>query len=59
MSTHTDIERAEAEAIRRASLTGTTFYVLGPCPVDGYWVTDESFRVALWHDREPLFVVRP
>jgi hypothetical protein len=53
------LESAQSKARRRAKLMGECYYVLGPCPTDGYWVTAARLRFELWPDRPPVFTAAP
>ena len=53
------LEQATRQARRRAPLLGQCYYVLGPCPIDGYWAAPARLRVELWPDRRPVLTVAP
>jgi hypothetical protein len=50
---------AQTQAQKRAKLMGECYYVLGPCPVDGYWTCASGSRSRLWPDRRPVFTAAP
>ena len=53
------LEMARFKATLRAKLLGVRYHVLGPCPIDGYWIADDEDRNDLWPDREIRFTARP
>lgn len=53
------LEQAQTQAKRHAKLMGECYYVLGPCPTDGYWTTASRMRVELYPDRAPVFTAAP
>lgn len=53
------LERAKSRARRMARSTGVCWYVLGPCPTDGFWACRAYDRIELWPDRRPLFTAAP
>jgi hypothetical protein len=53
------LDKAKAQAKRSAKLTGECYYVLGPCPTDGYWAIMARTRLELYPDRAPVFTAAP
>ena len=52
-------QQARAKALRTAKATGEPYFILGPCPTDGYWIANDSDRRKLWLDRKIVFTARP
>ncbi len=53
------LTQAKTEARKRARIMGHCYYVLGPCPTDGYWAAPAHLRFEFWPDRAPLFTAAP
>lgn len=52
------IKTATEVATLRTALLHTTHVVLGPCPIEGYWVASERVHRELWAELSPLVVVK-
>ena len=52
-------DAAKSRARLMARATGECYYVLGPCPQDGFWAARARDRVEIWPDRTPLFTAAP
>ncbi len=50
---------AQSQARKRARLMGECYYVLGPCPREGYWTVPARLRFELYSDRAPVFTAAP
>lgn len=51
------LDKALAKARAHATILHETYYVLGPCPIDGYWIASQRMRSELWRDRTPVATV--
>jgi len=52
-------QQARTKARLMAKSTGAPYFILGPCPTDGYWVANDADRLNLWRDRKIVFTARP
>ena len=53
------LSQAKQDAKRLAKLAGRCYYVMGPCPTDGYWTCSARLRFELWPDRKPVATAAP